>query len=551
MFKKLFSLLLITTLMVSPVHGAGLDSDTKLYLPFDENTLGAATKDGALEVLDSGATGHIVTQNATAQLSTANVKFGTSSLLLDGNSDYLSIPDSADWDIVGSAVDTWTIHCWIKMLDNTPAATSSIVSHQESGSQTYWGTWIGTDGKPDFYVRDGGTYIIQCVGTAVVPDTGWNHFAMVKIADEYALYINGIQCGYVQDSSTKTFTGPLLIGTLTTTWFGGNIAHLEINEGNPLSATINADGTSGSYVTPTEAPTADANTKLLLQMDTQDLSGTGGSDAYHIPTFVGTAQLDTGQKLSADDYSSDTSSWLGDGNSDYVTLPDSADWDLFANNTDSQTIDCWFRTTVTATTQCIVGQTESASPAKWWSLLVGSGNVIYFYGYIDNGTPWLTGTTLTGGSISINTWYHIAICKVAGVAGAYLDGVQIDYDTIANTGTLAGILGIGRQNANDTFYFNGNIAHLRIQDSNIFSASPNVGVTDTITASAGPYTASAGGVTMPLLTMISIMNIKPIFDIWDMQQAWYRWSRNSEVRKVYNLPWMRKAIFKNTWRKNV
>ena len=56
----------------------------KLLLPFDGSN-------GATSTTDSSNANNSVTFVGTAQLSTAQSKFGGSSLLLDGNSDYISV----------------------------------------------------------------------------------------------------------------------------------------------------------------------------------------------------------------------------------------------------------------------------------------------------------------------------------------------------------------------------------------------------------------------------------------------------------------------------
>ena len=56
----------------------------KLLLPFDGSN-------GATSTTDSSNTNNSVTFAGTAQISTAQSKFGGSSLLLDGNSDYVYV----------------------------------------------------------------------------------------------------------------------------------------------------------------------------------------------------------------------------------------------------------------------------------------------------------------------------------------------------------------------------------------------------------------------------------------------------------------------------
>jgi hypothetical protein len=66
--------------------------------------LGFAGSDGSSTFADEGPTGHTVTANGNAQIDTAQFTFGASSGLFDGNGDFLTAPDHADWDAGQSAV---------------------------------------------------------------------------------------------------------------------------------------------------------------------------------------------------------------------------------------------------------------------------------------------------------------------------------------------------------------------------------------------------------------------------------------------------------------
>ncbi len=73
---------------------------TSLLLPFDGSDAATSTSD----LSNRNAT---VTFAGTAQLSTGQSKFGGSSLLLDGNSDYLTISDTYWNTAINSG--NWTV----------------------------------------------------------------------------------------------------------------------------------------------------------------------------------------------------------------------------------------------------------------------------------------------------------------------------------------------------------------------------------------------------------------------------------------------------------
>ena len=62
-----------------------------LLIPFDGS-------DTATSANDDSSNSHTITFAGTAQLDTAQKKFGTASLLLDGDSDYVTVGDSDHLD---------------------------------------------------------------------------------------------------------------------------------------------------------------------------------------------------------------------------------------------------------------------------------------------------------------------------------------------------------------------------------------------------------------------------------------------------------------------
>jgi hypothetical protein len=160
----------------------------------------------------------------------------------------------------------------------------------------------------------------------------------------------------------------------------------------------------------------DAFTKLLLHCDGADASTTitDSSSSARTITAVGNAQIDTAQSKFGG------ASLLHDGTGDYVTAPDSADWDLDAD----LTVDLWHRFNSVVQT-----------------ILVGN--------YLNAGTGWTfqyrTDTTalrfMNGDSTiferswspSTNTWYHIAVIRTGSTMRFFIDGTQLGTDATSAT----------------------------------------------------------------------------------------------------------------------
>ena len=236
-------------------------------------------------------------------------------------------------------------------------------------------------------------------------------------------------------------------------------------------------------------PTTDADTKLLLHLNGSDgaTSTTDDSPSSHTITFGGTAQLDTAFKKFG------TASLLLDGNSDYLTAPASTDWDICASNSDDWTIDFQIRFTNHTGSEYILYDWQDAQ--EYW-----------FFRHLDTvgfnfKLHTATGVTLIdtgfGGEITDTNWHHVALIKKASEYGVYVDGTQVSYVNDSSTNSLNGQLSIGREGQfGGVNYFDGHLDEIRITHSNAFSASPNVGKTDTITVPTSEYTSGIEDMTL-------------------------------------------------------
>lgn len=165
------------------------DSYTKALLHFT----GA---DGSTTITDMS--GKTWTARGTAQVDTAQYKFGGASLLLDGNSDWVDTPDSADFNI--SSGD-WTIDCWIRLaaLD----AEGYICWQDETAGDDYFNFQITAAGALACYYNNGSANLI-----AVASATGqfslntWYHVAVTHndSTDDTAVWIGGVKKAQTVDT---------------------------------------------------------------------------------------------------------------------------------------------------------------------------------------------------------------------------------------------------------------------------------------------------------------------------------------------------------------
>ncbi|KKL94237.1 hypothetical protein LCGC14_1866690, partial [marine sediment metagenome] len=172
-------------------------------------------------------------------------KFGSGSGRFEGSNDALSIPDHADWDVVGDNTDNRTIDLWVR---HGSLIGSQVYVSQVEDATNYWGLILSaiTDNAVRFFVVSGGVTIISLVTPVNTIAVGtWYHIALCKVANEYGIYVNGVQLAYVQDGSEDIFADKLHIGSWYTIAGGyeselkGYIDELCVMDSNRFNAAPN------------------------------------------------------------------------------------------------------------------------------------------------------------------------------------------------------------------------------------------------------------------------------------------------------------------------
>jgi len=416
--------------VVRDIQVGSSDYYTKLLCHFDGPT-------GDKEVVDSGNTGHVATLVGTAQVSTAYRKIGNGSLFFDGNSDYVTIPDSADWDF-GTGDFT------IDMRANRSSTNLDVgLVGQYVDANNYWDFYINSAGRIYILFWMGGANVGQFYSDILTWTLGqWYHVAVVRKGTSCYIFRDGLSVyggkvsdfGAIVDISSTLRVGWVQVGNV---FFNGYIDELRISKGI-ARWTLN--------FTPQTTPyTSDSYTKLLLHMEPTDVCG-------NVATFVGTAQLSTAQSKFGG------ASLLLDGNSDYVNVPDADDWNLVNYNF---TIDCWVKKAADGARMCISRQADSVGTSTTWghSFEITAANKLSFLAYSGPTEYAATSTgTITGAG-----WHHVAVVRNGNTITLYIDGSADG--TVDVTGVSfnysAEQFAIGRAGAYDGFYFNGYIDEYR------------------------------------------------------------------------------------------
>ena len=232
-----------------------------LLLPFDGS-------DTATSTSDESDNSHTITFAGTAQLDTAQKKFGTASLLLDGDSDYIQVADHDSFDF---GAGDFTAECWIRFA---ALGNNTIFSHWANGtasSMSYYLTYFNSSG-----ILRLGYYLGGNLDTSYSwsPSTGtWYHIALERSGTTLKVYIDGTSVISVSASTTalRDSEDPLRVGVFndgstgstTLEWyFNGHIDDLRITKGIARYGTNFTPPTSAH-----ETTGGDGNLPVVLDAD--------------------------------------------------------------------------------------------------------------------------------------------------------------------------------------------------------------------------------------------------------------------------------------------
>lgn len=179
----------------------GIDSYTVLAIHCD----GADT---STTFTDASSSGHTVTANGDAQVDTAQKKFGTGSVLLDGSGDFLSVADHADFDL---GANDFTVDFWIRF-----AVVTGAKGFMSKGTASGYGPFLlyrnGT--TVYIYLSSTGSSWDLASGTSfgtVAADT-WYHVALVRSGTNIYGFLNGSLNATIGVSTTALYDGTDAIG---------------------------------------------------------------------------------------------------------------------------------------------------------------------------------------------------------------------------------------------------------------------------------------------------------------------------------------------------
>jgi len=395
------------------------------------------------------------------------------SLYFNGSSAYLTYPNFS------LATNDFTIECWSYLYAHTttyPCIFSNYNSYTTGSLSLFAGHTTASTTQYCVAVNGSAFPSTAIISTTPIIYNTWVHLAVVRNSGVITLYVNGIANGTYSISTTLTGAGSLFyVGAtgdgISTSYLNGVISNFRIVNGTAVY--------TSNFTPPTRPLTAITNTALLLNAYIPDLNvsadqyfsnvslllngeGTSGSTTFTDLSNIKNSLTNTGS-VSVDNsvvkYGSGAMKFSG--TTSYLSVP--------ANNalsfgTGDFTIELWFYSTSFAAQRALLasqGYFLSGTTGSW-TFRVTSATSIAFAAY--NAKTLISATyEFAVSTMTVNTWYHVAVVRTNGTIKIYLNGTAS-----ATSTTIAGALSDGSasglwvgHNANDSDWI-GNIDDLRI-----------------------------------------------------------------------------------------
>ena len=244
-------------------------SKVKLLLPFDG-------LNGATSTTDNSNTNNSVTFVGTAQLSTAQSKFGGSSLLLDGDSDYIYVANS---NLGTTSTESFTIEFWTYLIGGTGSQVNFYSDYSGASNGISW----QKNSSNVLQVYNGDS--LRITGTTTISSGQWYHMALSGTSGSYKLFLNGTQEGSTSSNGFTSGTTNKYIGTFYWAGLGGAV-RLVNGYIEDFRITKGEARYTSNFTPPTSAhltSAGDVNKNIIVNSDADGVAiGTGGINQARI-----------------------------------------------------------------------------------------------------------------------------------------------------------------------------------------------------------------------------------------------------------------------------
>jgi len=397
---------------------------------------------------------------------------------------------------------SFTIECWLYL--NSLAPNYTTLFDWRTNGVTPSGIPIISDNSNNgtlcFIVGTGASYTVLLTSSSVMPINSWFHLAVVRSGTALAMYFNGVSVATGTSSvdfGIQTFN----IGNPQATNYGAPmyVTNVRIVKGTAVYTT--------AFSPPTTPLTPITNTQLLAfqNSDTQIDNSPNNFNVSKSTTITSQRFSPFGTTIQS------PLSYGGffDGTGDYLSTPSSVStssgWNLMSPST-TGTFEAWVYRTFSDITRVIVSCLDIGASYTGWYIQMTTAGIISVEGYIAPVTGNTPQSIPSTGSVSINTWTHIAVTCVNGAITFYINGIA------SGTGTMGATWQVSTSTATPTQiaaayipwnnFFIGSISNVRmVKGVAVYTGAFTVPTTPlTATQSSGTNISAITGVQTSLLT---------------------------------------------------
>jgi hypothetical protein len=191
-------------------------------------TLLAEGTNGSTTFTDSSFAANTITSFGSAQISTAQFKYGGSSALFNGTSSYLTAPTGASAQFPGDfTIETWI---YVTPASLTAGAGKMIFDTRATGLSSTSITLYQFNTGINFFAS--GTS--QIISGAFLTASTWIHVALTRSGSSIRLFIDGVQRGGTYSSAANYSDGLCFVGrdsTAASQYFDGYMDDFRITKG--------------------------------------------------------------------------------------------------------------------------------------------------------------------------------------------------------------------------------------------------------------------------------------------------------------------------------
>jgi hypothetical protein len=370
----------------------------------------------------------------------------------DGTGDYLTVPSNSAFQY---GTGNFTVEFWVYATAYPTTFQFNNIFDARGGNfaQTQISiSFYNTGSVTQLLFESGASRILSPTYTPAV--NTWAHVAFVRNSGTITCYVNGtsVASAALTTNYTASYTSYVASYDGTQSYVRGYLSNFRIVNGTAVY--------TSNFTPPTSPLTAITNTSLLLLME--NYSVVNSTSTNRLVTLFGNTTISTAQFPTGMDRSI-----FFDGNGDYLTLPDNADFNMGTSNF---TLECFIYLSSAPGIFATIINKDGKNAVSWpqYALYVNNNYRVNFsLSSVPNTTPSPTVLITGATTLALNTWYHVAATRSGTSATLWVngvsDGTSSSVPSTLNNGARPLYVGWEDRTTPDTaFNFPGYISNLRV-----------------------------------------------------------------------------------------